>query len=571
MTHQRGVALLVVLFVVMVITITALGFLSKSDIELACGQNMKLRVEMDYTADSGLAHARGLIISPQDLASEYWGGDVAQQIAGGDDYYDVEIVRDDSDPNDRCNYIIDCNAYRLRNGEKIGRSNIRAQLRLDPCIALWTGSSTTVWSGVTINGDVYCNGTLLNNGAIYGDVFANALTGSITGQQKGCGQLSLVCPRVTVADFISNYATQTISSGSLAGQILGSYNPVRVCYRSGSLVLGGNVQIEGMLVVDGDLAVQGSGNIITAAKNLPALLVTGNMIIESGGGLEINGLAVVDGAMQVSAGAAGLSILGGLFIRENLVETTADSSGNGNTGTLYKGPTWRPAGGYADGALEFDGDNTAVQISTTGMDPIQGTISLWAYAEGFDNFHHYLFGHTSHTSTPEWWVDRIQLYTDDENGWLDLGLGDAHARHTNIYDLDTHKWYHIGLTWDGTGYVVYVDGAAQASGSYSNLSVFAPIADIGNDGNPTYRDESFRGIIDDVRIYDRVLDANDIYPPIDGLVGLIGQWKLDETGSSVTITAAPCKTAIVVWSEVGEAERWEQVGGAFFRSIKRRQ
>jgi len=167
-------------------------------------------------------------------------------------------------------------------------------------------------------------------------------------------------------------------------------------------------------------------------------------------------------------------------------------------------------------------------------------------------------------------MDRIQLYTNDESGWLDLGLGDAHSRHSNIYNLDIHKWYHIGLTWDGTGYIVYVDGIAKAAGTYSGLSTFASIADIGNDGNAAYRDESFQGLIDDVRIYDRVLDANDVFPPADGLPGLVGHWKLDEVGSNVTITAAPCKTAITLWPSPGVADKWQQVGGAFFRSIERK-
>jgi hypothetical protein len=79
----------------------------------------------------------------------------------------------------------------------------------------------------------------------------------------------------------------------------------------------------------------------------------------------------------------------------------------------------------------------------------------------------------------------------------------------------------------------------------------------------------FNGIIDDVRIYNRVLDANDIYPPIDGLVGLVGHWKFDETGSSVTVTAAPSKTAIVFWSAAGIKEKWGQAAGAFFKSIQR--
>ena len=56
----KGAALLVVLFIVMAITVLSLGFLSASDMELACGQNMILRTQMDYLAESGLEHARGL-------------------------------------------------------------------------------------------------------------------------------------------------------------------------------------------------------------------------------------------------------------------------------------------------------------------------------------------------------------------------------------------------------------------------------------------------------------------------------------------------------------------------------
>ncbi len=66
---RKGVALLVVLFIVMAITILSLGFLSRSDIELACGENMILRTQMDYLAESGLEHARGLILNPQDIGS----------------------------------------------------------------------------------------------------------------------------------------------------------------------------------------------------------------------------------------------------------------------------------------------------------------------------------------------------------------------------------------------------------------------------------------------------------------------------------------------------------------------
>ncbi len=385
-TGKKGAALLVVLFIIMVIMISSLGFLSRSDVELACGRNMALRIQMDYLAESGIEHAKGLILNPQEISSEYWTGATNQQLVAGNDYYDVAVVRNDSDPTNRCNYIIDCNSYRLNNGDKIGRSNIRAELRLDPCIAVWTGSDSAVWSGVTINGDVYCNGTLTNKGAVNGDVFVNALSGNITGRQKAVGDLSLTWPRVTVADFTSNYTTQTISSSSLSGQIFGPYSPVRVCHRSGTLTLAGNVQIEGMLVVDGNLTVQGGSNIITAAKNLPALLVTGDLIVENGGNLEINGLAVINGEMQVSADASAINILGGLFIQGALSETTADSSGNGHIGTVIDA-TWVP--GKTGNALDFDGVDDYVKIAADpSLDNLGAiTMSVWIFPHVDSHWH----------------------------------------------------------------------------------------------------------------------------------------------------------------------------------------
>jgi len=321
-TNRQGAALLVVLFIVMVITIVSLGFLSRSEMEFACGQNMLLRTQMDYLAESGLEHARGLILNPQDVSSEYWTGAAGQQlVAGSDDYYDLEVVRDDSVPTNRCNYIIDCNSYRLKGIEKVGRSSITAELRLDPCIAFWTGRDTTISSNTTIYGDVYCNGILTNNNIINGDVFANGLngSGSIAGQQKAVGDLSLAWPRVTVQDFTSNYPVQIIDVNSLSGEPFGPYDPVRVCYRIGDLELAGGVQIEGMLIVDANLTISGNGNVITAGKNLPALLVSGNLIIEDGCGLDVYGLAVVKGQTQISSGAAGVNIIGGLFVENGIV------------------------------------------------------------------------------------------------------------------------------------------------------------------------------------------------------------------------------------------------------------
>jgi len=92
--NRRGVALLMVLLIVIAIAVLSLGFVSRCDTELACGQNMLLRTEMDQLADSALQHARGLILKPQELSSEYWTGGVGQQlVADSPDYYDVTVTR----------------------------------------------------------------------------------------------------------------------------------------------------------------------------------------------------------------------------------------------------------------------------------------------------------------------------------------------------------------------------------------------------------------------------------------------------------------------------------------------
>ena len=61
-----------VLLIVVAITILATGFLAGADTELACGANTLLRMQMDQLAQSGLEHARGLVLHPQDVPADFW-------------------------------------------------------------------------------------------------------------------------------------------------------------------------------------------------------------------------------------------------------------------------------------------------------------------------------------------------------------------------------------------------------------------------------------------------------------------------------------------------------------------
>ncbi|MBN2269205.1 MAG: LamG domain-containing protein [Sedimentisphaerales bacterium] len=589
-THRKGVALLVVLFVVMVIVVTSIGFLSKSDVELACGGNMELWTEMVYTSESGLEEARGLIMSPQEIGSEYWTGGAGRQIAGGDDYYDVRIVRDDSDPTDRCNYTIDCNSYRLQGGEKVGRNNVTAQLRLDPCIAYWVGTGDRMSRRITINGDMYCAGIVGTQATINGDVFAKStISGAgIEGKSNQyVTEAPVDWPGIEISDYSPSYylGVGSYSSENIGSSVhpIGTFNPSSanpggIRYYTSNAELPGGVNITGMLAIGGDLRVSGV-NVISAVKNFPALLVTGDLIIEPGGALEVNGLALAGGEVEISSDGGLLDIAGALFTKNGISETVVDSSGNGRGGVMASDIAWAPAGGYSGGgALDCDGLNDEVIDSQAGsyLNGLSAiTVSVWVKSDVTSENRGILYSCqvTDVDSDLGIRYDKAGVYGGGVNGIkASLRATSGYTQIESSSNMQTTNWQHLALVWQsGSSLKLYINGVLNplrySSGAVSGVTTGVTKLILGSGAKRKFWD----GLLDDLRIYNRVLDPNEIYPPVDGLSGLLTHWRLDEAGCDVDITAAPCKTALMTWSADGLAEKWEQVGGAFFRSIGRRE
>ncbi len=589
--QRRGIALLTVLLMVMVITVVAAGFLTRTDVELTCGQNMLLRMQMDQLADSALEHARGLFLHPQDVESEYWPGATGQQlIENGSDYYDVTVTRDATDATDYCTYDIACEAYRRRGTEKTGQSRFVAQLRLDPCVALWTGADLAHRAGWSCYGDLYCAGAVDNAGQIDGDVFAAVLSGAATGQRYPSNPSPVVWPHVVAADFISRYPCATVT-GTLENTTLN--NPAWIFYCSGDLVLAGNVTIEGMLLVNGTLTVQGNRNVIQARKDPsagfvpPALYVAQDLILHQCNGLTINGLAVVDGRVLVGADTANVGVTGGLFAAQQMAETAIDSSGGGNDALLHSQPVWSPSAGRSLGALQFDGSDDYLQTPDSATQLQIGndyTMSLWLQP-----------------AAPQGaWAGVVTRCSADglTNHWtlqFDLGGTILYVFHTNSAAWDTTIdlnelraggiWHHVAIVREGTGMTAYLDGAVQRSELNALNTVGNPLAapgagnghlNIGAERDPASR-PGYRGLLDEIRIYNGALGA----PDIQRLAALqnigsapIGRWALDETGSTLTVTSQPTTAAIVL--PVNDplnpgvmGQHWSPAGGAFFKSIRR--
>jgi cytoskeletal protein CcmA (bactofilin family) len=249
------------------------------------------------------------------------------QLTSASDFYEVKVERDASD---LCDYIIDCNSYRLEGIEKIGLSCLHAVLRIDPCIAYWVGSSTTVLPETTINGDVYCGVTLTNNGTIDGDAFA---ADSINGTNNPTGRKNefvangypVAWPNLESTNFMSTYYigsnSYNVDIPTDPNALVGSFstsgiNRAGIWYCAGDVNMPGGATIDGTLVVTGNLTVSGTNNVITAEPNFPALIVDGQVVMKDNSSLEINGLAQVGQQItdDPNTTSAIISVTGGLFI-----------------------------------------------------------------------------------------------------------------------------------------------------------------------------------------------------------------------------------------------------------------
>ncbi len=337
-TNRRGAALLIVLIVVMAVTIVSLGFLSRSSVQLECGENMLLHTQMDYLAESALEYAREQIIFPQNTDGEYWTGVQGIQFNDSPNHFsDVNVLR-----TANCNYAITADSYRLVNGQKTANSRLTANLRLNPAIAYWQVKSTPISLETTINGDIYCVDNLKNYGQINGDAYStstitNFVPGVITGQKyQNIPAGSFVPPSFDINNFKTQYyiGDNLYSTGQLSNTIYNNLvlgptetNPAGIYYCDSDIELNGG-SITGMLVVKNDIRISGPNVVtITAVKNFPAILTGHNILFENiQTTLNVTGLVCVAGMIDFkSNGSCSLNINGCLSIDAESIQNTAGS------------------------------------------------------------------------------------------------------------------------------------------------------------------------------------------------------------------------------------------------------
>ncbi len=177
----------------------------------------------------------------------------------------------------------------------------------------------------------------------------------------------------------------------------------------------------------------------------------------------------------------------------------ADTTGS-KSAILAGGPVWQPTGGKIGGALQFDGIDDHLETSFL-VDPSKELFSAFAWIKGGAPGQVIL----SQTGGANWLAvvtPQGALKTDLRQPKMGrLPEGSPLMAPAVITD---GSWHRVGVVWDGTKRILYVDDAEVASDMQSGLASSTGGLYIG--AGATLASGTFwSGLIDDVRVYDRAV------------------------------------------------------------------
>ena len=239
-----------------------------------------------------------------------------------------------------------------------------------------------------------------------------------------------------------------------------------------------------------------------------------------------------------------LGLVGYWELDEILGTDAADSSGNGNDGLLMNmDPDTDWVSGNIARALDFDGINDNVVVSNNENLSVVDylTVAAWIKADVGSFIDWSIIANKGSYDTYNYWFGTI---ADDITFGFSDGEGEVGFK-TSALNLNTNIWYHIAATFDtdANEVRVYLNGSEVESWS-TTRNPTASTEDLFI-GKSRYSNEFWKGKLDDVRIYNRALDASEIaqlHTLTEGshcvqtdtlCTGLVGYWQFDEDSGTV--------------------------------------
>jgi len=205
------------------------------------------------------------------------------------------------------------------------------------------------------------------------------------------------------------------------------------------------------------------------------------------------------------------NLVGWWTLDEGEGTTAVDWSGHGNHGEIRGNAQW--VDGYQRGTVELDGKDDFIDLGNPPNLP-SGTsarsVSAWVTTNSLSSGWAVAVGYGSPAAS--------QANGFARNGRLLSGFGYGNDLTVeNFWQIGV--WYHLCLTYDGTMAKLYADGV-QLLSEAKEWNLTPSRARIGRQINDAA--EFWNGLVDDVRIYNKVLTAEEIQQLMLGDTKLAG-------------------------------------------------
>jgi regulation of enolase protein 1 (concanavalin A-like superfamily) len=229
---------------------------------------------------------------------------------------------------------------------------------------------------------------------------------------------------------------------------------------------------------------------------------------------------LVGAIVCATGGSAWAEMIAYYPFNEGVGTDTVDATGNGNDGVLAAGVDW--VDGYKGNGVHFDTANERIVVGP--IDPSAGTnamtLAAWINWEGQGHS----IGQQGIIGKREGWDPGTGIkwfWQAQPSGallfradWANGGGAGLWWGNTDLVPY-ANEWTHVALTWDDGAAISYINGEEVQTGniSFQDTADATPVS-IGSVS--ATNGETFVGIIDEVRIYNEVLDAAGIAKAMSG-------------------------------------------------------
>lgn len=182
-----------------------------------------------------------------------------------------------------------------------------------------------------------------------------------------------------------------------------------------------------------------------------------------------------------------------------------DESGNQNNGTVFQAQLVQDRNGVSNSAYSFDGINDNIEVANNSLLNFQNsiTVDFWIIVKSFYDREEYPISHGN-------WENRWKIsITNKKIRWTiktDAGIKDLDSE-TELF-LDS--LYNVAVTYNGSDMEIYLNGKLDAFTNFSGLMLQTNIDLMIGQVLPGNSNYNFKGILDDIRIYDFAISKEEV-------------------------------------------------------------